>query len=98
MFFVFFCKPLNDVKGISPRASCFDGGISNNRVGIDYLSSKSVSVFIAHNIFPAWDIPAWDLLCGNEWTMVIGGLLWQWIGGHLPGCGGGGGLGVRAAF
>ena len=23
-----------------------------------------------------------------------GGLLWQWIGGHLPGCGGGGGLGV----
>ena len=28
--------------------------------------------------------------------MVTGGLLWQWIGGHLPGCGGGGGLGVRA--
>jgi len=31
--------------------------------------------------------------------MVTGGLLWQWIGGDLPtGCGGGGGLGVRAAF
>jgi len=29
--------------------------------------------------------------------MATGGLLWQWIGGHLPGCGGGGGLGVRAA-
>jgi len=29
---------------------------------------------------------------------VIGGLLWQWIGGNLPGCGGGGGLGVRAAL
>ena len=28
--------------------------------------------------------------------MVTGGLLWQWIGG--PGCGGGGGLGVRAVF
>jgi hypothetical protein len=27
-----------------------------------------------------------------------GGLLWQWIGGHLPGCGGGGGLGVRVVF
>jgi hypothetical protein len=30
--------------------------------------------------------------------MVTGGLIWQWIGGHLPGCGGGGGLGVRAAL
>ena len=30
--------------------------------------------------------------------MVTGRLLWQWIGGHLPGCGGSGGLGVRAAF
>jgi hypothetical protein len=30
--------------------------------------------------------------------MVTGGLLWQWIGGHVPGCGGGGGLGVKAAF
>ena len=29
---------------------------------------------------------------------MTGGLLWQWIGGHLPECGGGGGLGVRAAF
>jgi len=29
---------------------------------------------------------------------VTGGLLWQWIGGHLPGCGGGGDLGVRAIF
>jgi hypothetical protein len=30
--------------------------------------------------------------------MVTGELLWQWIGGHLPECGGGGGLGVRAVF
>jgi len=30
--------------------------------------------------------------------MVTGGLLWQWIGEHLPGCGGGEGLGVRADF
>jgi len=29
---------------------------------------------------------------GGDWWMF-----WQWIGGHLPGCGGGGGLGVRAA-
>jgi hypothetical protein len=25
-------------------------------------------------------------------------LLWQWIGGHIPGCNGKGGLGVTAAF
>jgi hypothetical protein len=37
-------------------------------------------------------------LCENEWVMVTGGLLWQWTGGHLLGCGGGGGLGVRAAL
>jgi len=30
--------------------------------------------------------------------MVTGGLLWQWIGEHPPGCGGGGGLGLRAIF
>ena len=30
--------------------------------------------------------------------MMTGGLFWQWIGGHLPGCGGGGGLGVSAVF
>ena len=30
--------------------------------------------------------------------MVTDGLHWQWMGEHLPGCGGGGGLGVRAAF
>ena len=26
-----------------------------------------------------------------EWAMVTGGLLWQWIGGHLLGYSGGGG-------
>jgi len=32
-------------------------------------------------------------------AMVTGGLLWRWIGGgHLPGCGSGGGLGVGAVF
>jgi len=30
--------------------------------------------------------------------MVIGGLLWQWIGKRLPGCGGGGDLDARAAI
>ena len=30
--------------------------------------------------------------CKNEWVLVIGELLWIWIGGHLLGCGEGGGL------
>ena len=30
--------------------------------------------------------------------MVTGEMLWQWIGGHVPGCGGDGGLGVRELF
>ena len=31
--------------------------------------------------------------------MVTGGLLWQWIGEHLPGCGGGSGsLGARSPY
>ena len=55
MFLIIFCKPVDVVEGISPRASCFDGGISNNRVGIDYLSSKSVSIFIAYNTCVGFD-------------------------------------------
>jgi hypothetical protein len=35
MFFVFFCKPTDAAEGISLRASCFDGDISNVRVGCD---------------------------------------------------------------
>ena len=34
----------------------------------------------------------------SKWAIMTGGLLWRWIGKHLSGCRGGGGLGVRAAF
>ena len=34
----------------------------------------------------------------DDWVTMTGGLLWQWIGGHLPGCGGDEGLGVRGFF
>jgi len=47
---IFFCKPANAVKGISLRASCFGGGIWDVRVGCDWFSCKSVSIFIAYNI------------------------------------------------
>ena len=43
-------------------------------------------------------ILAWDFTFKSGWAMVIGGLLWQWIEGHLIGCGGDGDSGVRAAF
>ena len=55
MFFIFFCKPVDVVEGISLRASCFDGGIRNVRVGCDCISSKSVSIFIAYNICMGFD-------------------------------------------
>jgi hypothetical protein len=35
MFFEFFCKPVDVAEGISLRASYFDEGISNVRVGGD---------------------------------------------------------------
>ena len=57
------------------------------------FSSKSVSIIIAYNTCVGYDFV--DM---SKWTMVTGELLWQWIGKHLPGCGDGGGLGVRAAF
>jgi hypothetical protein len=35
VLYVFFCKAVDVVEGISLRASCFDGGIRNVRVGRD---------------------------------------------------------------
>jgi len=33
VFFVFFCKPVDVVEGISLRACCSDGSVSNVGVG-----------------------------------------------------------------
>jgi hypothetical protein len=56
VFFMFFCKPVNVVEGISLRtSSCFDGGIRNVRVGCDLFSSKSISGFIAYNTCVGFD-------------------------------------------
>jgi len=34
VFYVFFCKPVDVVKGISPQGlRCFDGGVCNVGVG-----------------------------------------------------------------
>ena len=32
-FYVFFCKPVDVVEGISLRACCFDGGVCNVAAG-----------------------------------------------------------------
>ena len=48
VFFIFFCKPVDVVEGISLRVDYFDGGICNVRVvGCDRFSSKSVNIFNA---------------------------------------------------
>jgi hypothetical protein len=31
--YVFFCKPVDVVEGISLRACCFDGGVCNGGIG-----------------------------------------------------------------
>jgi len=46
---IFFCKPVDAIEGIFPRASCFDGGVSNARVGCDWFSSKRDGMFIAND-------------------------------------------------
>jgi hypothetical protein len=33
VFFMFFCKPVDVVEGISLRASCFDGGMKKKKKG-----------------------------------------------------------------
>ena len=33
IFYVFFCKPVDVVEGISLRACCFDGGVCKVGVG-----------------------------------------------------------------
>jgi hypothetical protein len=58
---------------------------------IDFLARASA--YSLHNTCVGFDFVKMSKL-----AMVTNELLWQWIGGHLPGCGGGGGLGVRAAF
>jgi len=47
-FHVFFCKPVDVVEGISLRACCSDGGVSNVGVGGGRLFSKGVGMFITN--------------------------------------------------
>jgi len=42
---------------------------------IDFLARASANSL---PIIPAWDLTLWK--CGNEWAMMTGGTLWQWIG------------------
>jgi len=49
VFYVFLCKPVDVVEGISLRACCSDGGVSNVGVGGGWLFSKGVGMFITNN-------------------------------------------------
>jgi hypothetical protein len=61
MFFVYFCKPVYVVEGISLKLSCFDGAVRNVRVGCDWFSSKNVSIlmYIPLHIIFAWVLTLW---------------------------------------
>ena len=49
VFYVFFCKPVDVVEGISLRACCFDGGVSDVGVGGGWLFSKGVGMLVTYN-------------------------------------------------
>jgi hypothetical protein len=49
VFCVFFFKPVDVVEGISLRARCSDGGVSDVGVGCGWLSTKGVGMFITDN-------------------------------------------------
>ena len=69
-FSVFFCKPVDIVEGISLRACCSDGGVSNVGVGGGWLFSKGVGMFTTNNTGMGLYFEEVD-----GWAMVIGGLL-----------------------
>ena len=48
VFYVFFCKPVDVVKGNSLRACCFDGDVCNVGVGGGWLFSKDDGMFITN--------------------------------------------------
>ena len=86
MLFIFFCKPVDVIKEISLRASCFDGGIATS----GFLARASA---FSSPIIPAWDLVLWKRMGDGDWWIA---LTMDWR--TSPKCGGGGGLGVRAAF
>jgi len=49
VFYVFFCKPVDVVEGISLRACYFDGGVCNVGVGGGRLFSRGIVMFITDN-------------------------------------------------
>jgi len=49
VFYVFICKPVDVIEGISLRACCSDGGVSDVGVGGGWLFSKGVGMFITDN-------------------------------------------------
>jgi len=48
-FYVFFCKPVDVVEGISLRACCFDEGVCKVGVGGGWLFSKGAGMLITNN-------------------------------------------------
>jgi len=89
--YTLFYKPIDARGGMFLRASCFDGGVSNIRVGCMF-SSKSIGKFIANNAA----VRRLDLVEMNgRWCLA------NCFGNRLTspfGCDGGGGSDVRAAF
>jgi len=78
--YVFFCKPVDVVEGISLRACCFDGGVCKVGVGGGWLFSKGVK-----GLSPL--INPYDFGCRSDWKKAKNSWvlwpatprLWSWF-------------------
>ena len=68
VFCVFFCKPVNVVEGISLRACCSDGGVSDIGGGGGWLSSKGV-MFITNNTGMDFTLKKW--MGNGDWQIAL---------------------------
>ena len=68
VFYVFFCKPVNVVEGISLRACCFDGGVCKVGVGGGFLARASACSL---PIIPAWDFTLKKWIGDGDWRIAL---------------------------
>ena len=80
---IFFCKPVDVVEGISLRACCSDGGVSNVGIGGGWLFSKGVGMFITNNTsmglyFEKWMGDGdWRIALAMDWR-TSPWMWWRW--------------------
>jgi len=69
VFYVIFCKPVDVVEGISLKACCSDGDVSNVGVVVaDFLARASACSL---PIIPAWDFTLKNWMGDGDWRIAL---------------------------